>query len=130
LVLPRRISSLPTEPELESFIALVESNAHDTAIESFYAEDASMQENLDAPRKGRNTLVSGERAFLKRWARVESHCVRPVFRTGDHVVIRWNFAFTAPDGSITRMDELAYQRWQGDKIVEERFYYDPKQMRG
>jgi hypothetical protein len=121
---------VPSEAALESFIALVESNAHDTAIERFYAEDASMQENLDAPRKGRDELVAGERAFLTRWAKVESRCVRPAFRTGDQVVIRWIFEFTAADGTIRKMDELAYQRWQGDRIVEERFYYDPKQMRG
>jgi ketosteroid isomerase-like protein len=121
---------VPTEAVLESFIAVVESNDHVGAIERFYAADASMQENLDPPRKGRDTLVAGERAMLKRWIKVESHCVRPAFHDGDKVVIRWKFAFTAPDGSVLTMDELAYQRWQGDKIVEERFYYDPKQMRG
>jgi hypothetical protein len=26
------------------------------------------------------------------------------------------------------MDELALQRWRGDRIVEERFYYDPAQL--
>jgi hypothetical protein len=26
------------------------------------------------------------------------------------------------------MDELAYQRWQGDRIVEEKFFYDPRQL--
>jgi hypothetical protein len=25
------------------------------------------------------------------------------------------------------IDELAYQRWDGDRIAEERFYYDPVQ---
>jgi hypothetical protein len=24
-----------------------------------------------------------------------------------------------------RIDELAHQRWEGEKIVEERFFYDP-----
>lgn len=118
---------MPSEAELESFIALVESNDHVAAIERFYTEDASMQENLDPPRKGRDVLAAGEAAFLKRWAKVESHCVRPAFRSGDHVVIRWNFTFTAPDGSRFARDELAYQRWAGGKIVEERFYYDPNQ---
>lgn len=121
---------MPDEAALESFIVLVESNAHDTAIERFYAEDASMQENLDPPRRGRDTLVAGERAFLTRWAKVESRCVRPLFHAGDYVVIRWNFEFTAPGGKVLKMDELAYQRWLGDLIVEERFYYDPKQMQG
>ena len=120
---------MPDANELEAFIALVESNDHVRAIERFYAEDATMQENLDDPRKGREVLMAGERMFLTRWAKVESHCVRPVLHAGNHVVIRWNFAFTAPDGKTMTMDELAYQRWQGNKIVEERFYYDPKQMR-
>jgi hypothetical protein len=26
------------------------------------------------------------------------------------------------------MEELAYQRWEGDRVVEERFFYDPKQL--
>jgi ketosteroid isomerase-like protein len=123
-------AAVPSEPVLESFIALVESNAHVEAIERFYAEDASMQENFDPPRQGRDTLVASESAFLKLWQKIESHCVRPAFHDGDKVVIRWTFEFTAPDGSKRAMDELAYQRWQGDKIVEERFYYDPKQIKG
>jgi len=28
------------------------------------------------------------------------------------------------------MDELALQRWRGEQVVEERFFYDPRQMRG
>jgi hypothetical protein len=27
------------------------------------------------------------------------------------------------------MDELAYQRWRGNKIAEERFYFDPAQVK-
>ncbi len=121
---------MPSEATLESFIAAVESNDHVAAIERFYTEEATMQENLDEPRKGRSGLAAREAAFLTLWAKVESHCVRPAFVSGDHVVIRWNFAFTAADGKARKMDELAYQRWQGDKIAEERFYYDPKQMTG
>lgn len=121
---------MPSEATVESFIAMVESNDHGGAIEHFYTEDATMQENFDAPRHGRDTLAARERAFLRRWAKVESRCVRPVFRTGDHVVIRWQFTFTAPDGIVTRVDEIAYQLWTGEKIAEERFYYDPKQMQG
>ena len=121
---------MPSEATLESFIAVVESNAHVDAIERFYTEDATMQENLDPPRKGRSALAAREAEFLKLWAKVESRCVRPAFRSGDHVVIRWNFEFTAADGATRKMDELAYQRWDGEKIAEERFYYDPKQVRG
>jgi hypothetical protein len=26
------------------------------------------------------------------------------------------------------MDELAYQRWEDERIVEEKFFYDPRQL--
>jgi hypothetical protein len=46
---------------------------------------------------------------------------------GDFVVVRWIFRFEWLDGTITRMEELAYQRWEGDRIAEEQFFYDPAQ---
>ena len=51
-----------------------------------------------------------------------------MFVNGDHVVIRWVFQFEFHDGARTRLDELAYQRWEGDRIVEEKFFYDPHQL--
>ena len=43
----------------------------------------------------------------------------------DRVVIHWVFEITGPDGRMVRMDELVHQTWQADKIVRERFYFDP-----
>ena len=34
-----------------------------------------------------------------------------------------------PDGKRFRMEELSLQRWRGDRISEERFFYDPEQRR-
>jgi ketosteroid isomerase-like protein len=39
------------------------------------------------------------------------------------------FVFTRMDGTSFRMEELALQRLRGERIVEERFYYDPAQLR-
>jgi hypothetical protein len=119
---------MPTAATLERFIARVESNAHVEAIQEFYAQDASMQENMAAPRVGRDTLVAHEAAALARAKSVRSTCVRPVFVDGDHVVIRWIFEFTWKDDSVGRLEELAYQHWEGEKIVQEQFFYDPRQF--
>ncbi|HEY8241940.1 MAG: nuclear transport factor 2 family protein [Vicinamibacteria bacterium] len=120
---------MPSPGTLERFIATVEANLHVEAIERFYAEHATMQENDAAPRVGRDTLVANERAVMAKALGVLSRCVRPVFVAGDRVVVRWQFHFDWPDGSATDMDELAYQRWEGEKVVEERFYYDPAQLK-
>jgi hypothetical protein len=119
---------MPTPETLERFIALVERNAHVEAIEAFYTPNASMQENQSAPRLGRENHVANERRVLAKAKAVSSTCVRPVFVNGDRVVIRWIFRFEWMDGTVTRMEELAYQRWEADRIVEETFFYDPAQL--
>ena len=60
------IYTMPTAGTLERFIARVEQNAHAEAIEEFYTEGASMQENQSPPRVGRNALVAYERKVLAR----------------------------------------------------------------
>lgn len=120
---------MPSREILDAFIDRVVSGAHVQAIEEFYWPDASMRENFSAPRVGRENLVAHERAALARAQSVESTCVGPVFVEGDHVVVRWRFVFTGHDGLQTRIEELAYQRWRGDRIAEETFFYDPAQLR-
>lgn len=118
---------MPSTETLERFIALVEQNAHAEACEAFYTEDSSMQENQAPPRVGRELHVANERKVLARAKSVESTCVHPVFVNGDNVVIRWIFHFEWLDGTVTHMEELAYQRWEGERIAQETFFYDPAQ---
>ena len=118
---------MPSTETLERFIARVEQNAHAEACEEFYTADSTMQENQAEPRVGRDAHVANERKVLARARSVESTCVRPVFVSGDKVVIRWIFRFEWLDGTVTRMEELAYQRWEGERIAEETFFYDPAQ---
>ena len=67
--------------------------------------------------------------MLASFKSVRTLPVETFFVDGDRSVIRWVFEFTGHDGRSFRQDELAYQKWAGDKIVEERFYYDPAQAR-
>lgn len=52
-----------------------------------------------------------------------------MFIAGDFVVLRWVFEYESTRGSRTRFEELAYQRWQDQRIVEEKFFYDPPQFK-
>ncbi|MET0311722.1 MAG: nuclear transport factor 2 family protein [Burkholderiaceae bacterium] len=118
---------MPAQQTLDAFIALVEANEHIRALEEFHLPDSTMQENLSAPRRGREAHVANEAKVMARAKSLTSTCVRPALVNGDHVVIRWIFEFTWLDGSVTRMEELAWQRWEGEKIAEETFFYDPAQ---
>ncbi len=119
---------MPDKRVLDDFLAMVVSGKHDQAIADFYAEDCTMQENLGEIRRGRAPAVAREKATLALFKEVRTTVVPPVFVAGDHVVIHWIFEFVRADGSIMRIEELAQQRWDGDKMAEERFYYDPAQM--
>jgi len=119
---------MPSLETLERFIGRVEQNAHAEAIEEFYTENASMRENLGSARVGRDILVAHERQVLSRAESVQSTCVRPAFVHGDVVVIRWIFEFDWKNGTHTRMEEIAYQRWESERIAEEQFFYDPGQF--
>jgi hypothetical protein len=118
---------MPTPETIERFIARVEQNAHAEAIEEFYTADASMRENQSTPRLGRDAHVANEHNVMSRVKSLTSQCVRPVFVHDERVVVRWIFHFEWNDGTVTDMEELAYQRWDGERIAEETFFYDPAQ---
>ena len=106
---------MPSRARLDEFIAVVESGDHAGAIERYYTEDASMQENAAAPRVGRDLLVAHERGVSARMSHVHSKAISSVVE-GDHVAIHWIFELTDKSGKAHRIDEIALQEWRGDKI--------------
>jgi len=119
---------MPSRERVESFIGLVESGKYVEAIREFYAEDASMQENGEPPRAGRDRLIEHEWRMLAAHQAARTLPGTTYVLDGDRVVIHWTFEFTRRDGKRFRMEELALQRWRGDRIAEERFFYDPAQL--
>ena len=99
---------MPSRARLDEFIAVVVSGDHAGAIDRYYTEDASMQENTSPPRVGRDVLVAHERAALERAKSVVSTCVASVVE-GDRVAINWVFEFVLHSGKTRRFDEVALQ---------------------
>jgi hypothetical protein len=118
---------MPSRATVEAFIADVLTNDHAGAIERWYAEDASIQENQQPPRVGRELLVAGEKRTLASVANVRTELLAPAIVSEDQVAIRWRFTFERSDGSRMIMEEVAWQHWREDKIWRETFFYDPSQ---
>ena len=116
---------MPSRERLRQFIALVEEGEYVKAIEDFYHPNASMQENGQPPRLGRQGLIEHERKVLAGLQEMRTRRVETFLVDGDRVVINWVFEMTGQDGVMRVMDELALQTWDGDRIFCERFYYDP-----
>lgn len=119
---------MPSHETLDRFIATVEAGRTVEAIEAFYAEQAAMQENLDPPRVGRAALMAHEQRALSGVQELEIRCIRPVLSAGDTVVVRWQIGYRTSGGRSVHFEELAYQRWEGERIVHEQFFYDPAQF--
>jgi ketosteroid isomerase-like protein len=120
---------MPSHQSLESFISLVESGKTVEAMVRFYAEHATMQENAAPPRIGKSALIKHEEDALASIASLKATCLRPIFVAGDFVIIRWVFEIRDKKGKAVRFEELAHQRWEGELMTEERFFYDPAQLK-
>jgi hypothetical protein len=119
---------MPSRDIVEAFAERLEAGDFIGAIEQFYMPDAATYENNAAPTVGRDKLIAKERGVLAASQEVRAVRVGPSLIEGDHVATRWTFSFTNAEGVVRTLDEIAWQTWQGDKLVEERFYYDPKQL--
>ena len=117
---------MPSRAVVEDFIATIERGEFLEALSKFYAEDMIAQENNLPPRIGRAAQTANEEAALKRM-RFDSIKVVSYLVDGDRVAINYLFEMTTMQGDRLRMDEIAYQLWRGDQIVNERYYFDPAQ---
>jgi hypothetical protein len=96
---PFEVFIMSSMETLSRFVAPVEANAHIEAVEEFYAEDSSVREKQTGPRVGRDLHMANEHRFLSALRSLTSKCVRP----------------------------LTSQRWEGGRIAEATFFFDPAQ---
>jgi hypothetical protein len=119
---------MPSRESVTAFVDQVLSGDHVGAIRDWYADDASMQENQEPPRVGREELMAHEAALLERVLSMETELLAPPAVDGDRVAIHWRFTSTSRRGTVRVLEEIAWQEWRGEKIWREVFFYDPKQM--
>jgi hypothetical protein len=118
---------MPSRSRVEALIGEVEAGRFVEALETFYASGAATRENMQAPTSGLANLIDKERLVLKGHRRVAAMPGTSYLLDGERVVINWVFEFERHDGARFTLNELAYQRWEGQRIIEEQYYYDPAQ---
>lgn len=118
---------MPSRERVQAFVATVEANKFVEAIREFYTDNATMQENLGEIREGRDVLARHEEAVLKKVKSIRTRPGSTFAIDGDRAIVHWVFDIELADGKTFTLDELAYQTWRGEHILQERFYYDPAQ---
>ena len=115
---------MSTRERVQELVGYVQAGRIPEAIERFYADGATMQENRQPPTVGKAANLARELAFrdsVERWHEVTA---RSIAVDGDQVLIEWVFEYTTREGQRIRMEEIAQQTWRDGKIVRERFFYD------
>ncbi len=110
-------------------IAMAEQGNFLEAIQEFYAQDATMQENNQPPRVGLAALLENERQVLASLKEIRVNRAASFIVEGDRAAINWVYHFIDSQGRELRRNELAYQIWRDGKIISERFFYAGEPMK-
>ncbi|UTW61934.1 nuclear transport factor 2 family protein [bacterium SCSIO 12741] len=100
------------------------------AFEKYYHDDVVMIECTGDVREGKEFNREFEKNFFSSIK--EMHGGGAKYITADEengvtMVESW-MDVTFQDGNRIKMEEIARQKWEGDLIIEERFYYDTRGM--
>ncbi|MEL7474408.1 MAG: nuclear transport factor 2 family protein [Planctomycetota bacterium] len=99
------------------------------AMEAFYADNTSMQENSNAPTVGLAANIEREKQFLasvKEWKSLSVSAVA-VEETGPDsgvAFIEYDFDFISTEDQPVRYEQVTVQHWNNGKIERERFYHE------
>ena len=119
----------PSTALVRSYIRRVEQRDFVGAIVHFYHEDAEMQENMGTVRKGREALLAHEMDLMVRYGQIPVIRAESFSTNGRKVFINWLIELNVPGVGRRTLNEVAMQDWDADRIVRERFYYDPAQLK-
>jgi hypothetical protein len=109
-----------------SFIRLVEGGQSLDSMRQFYSPDVMIFENRELARAGLDACLAFESKMLASQPAVPS--AKAVSFAADDATatsfVEWLIRFTSKSGRPMRLEEVAVQKWERGKIVQERFYYE------
>ena len=93
------------------------------AMDEFYAEDVSMQENTESPTLGRAANLEREEAFMSNVAEWERCEVVAAAAKDDRTFSETVIEFIKKHGAHVTMAQVTRALWSEGRIVDERFYH-------
>ena len=74
------------------------------------------------------TLETVERFIARVEDNAHAEAIAEFYTEGASMQENQAAARVGRDGSVTHIEEVAWQRWEGEQIAEEMFFYDPAQQ--
>lgn len=116
---------MTTQELANAFTALLKAGKFEDAGRAYWSDDIVSME----PMPGDMAIIKGRKAVDAKgawwYANHEIHDVKVEgpYVHGQQFVVRFTMDMTPKGGARTTMDEMGVYSVQGDKIVEERFFY-------
>ena len=96
------------------------------AFEKYYHEEVVMQEATGAVREGKEANRAYEQQFVDSVQEIHNGGIDGITSNeedGVTMVESW-MDVTFKDGNRVKLEQVAVQRWEGDFVIHERFYYN------
>jgi hypothetical protein len=108
------------------FCALLECGETVSAIEQYYGTDVCVFENRELARAGRAQCIAHEREALLRLREAPRFKLqRSAINEATQVAfLEYTVRFVSASGRPMRLEQVSVQSWEGDRISNERFYYE------
>ena len=115
----------------QQIMKMVEDGQFVEGMEEFYAEDVVNIEGDGTRTEGKATLIANEKAFLEKVTAYHGAKIGAVASAEDDgegngvTFAKYSLDADLTDGKFTP-DQVQVSRWRDGKVVEVRFYYDPR----
>lgn len=94
------------------------------AMDLYYADNVTMQENEDPPRIGKQVCIEHERNNLGNVKGFKLTITNQAIGPINQVVFNeFDIGFETLKGIKMRLKEVSVQHWENGQIINEKFYY-------
>jgi predicted DNA-binding protein YlxM (UPF0122 family) len=94
------------------------------AIELFYLDHVSMQENEESPTIGKQVCLENEKKNLERVKEHKCKLLNQAINYKDNIVFsEWEIIITYKNNKTIKLTEVSVQHWDKGQIAKEKFYY-------
>ena len=95
------------------------------AFDAYYSDNVSMQENEAGPRIGKDANRKAEEVFVNGLTKINKIDMLGVAIGDNFSVLEYHMDVEHKDYGRINKNQVAVQRWENNKIISEKFYYDP-----
>lgn len=116
---------MPDRKRVEQLARYIEELRFSEAQEEFYHPDVVKRENSMPERVGLAASRARQQRASEVTADVHEVKIASILVDGDLTAMECHAEWTFVGGARVRIEQVCLQTWRDDKIIYERFFYDP-----